>query len=137
MLAAVRPAPHPKARIRALVAAESPIALGGICLLLGTQSDMEVAGTASSGAELIEKAEHLEPDLVIAEASLPGIDGFACASQLRRVMPRLRIVLLTEPDSDVSPSMCREAGADACLSKNQIPEGLLSEIRGLFFARAS
>lgn len=139
MLAFVQSAELPladtRARIRVLVAAKSPISLGGICLLLGTQKDIELVGTADNGSDLLEKAAILKPDLVIAEAGLPRINGFKCASRLRLMIPDARIVLFTEPGARVSPGMCQQAGIDACVSRDRFPEGLLSEIRGIFSAK--
>jgi len=127
-----RPQPAKRKRIRALVSAESIIALGGLCLVLGTQEEIEVVGTAADGVELLEKAVSLQPDLIVSEVSIPRLDGLACASCLRYLMPGVRIILLTGSNGNVSLDECLRSGADACLKRAQIPEGLLSEIRSLF-----
>jgi DNA-binding NarL/FixJ family response regulator len=124
-----------KMPMRVLVAAESPIALGGICLALGTQTDITIVGTASNGVELLERAETLRPDFVVSEVTIPRINGLKCALQLRRVMPAVQIVLLADSDGPVTPDECLESGASSCIRKDQLPEGLVSEVRGLFLAR--
>lgn len=121
--------------MRVLVAAESPIALGGICLALGTQMDISIVGTASNGVELLERAEALRPDFVVSEVTIPRIDGLRCALRLRRMTPIVQIILLADSDDLVTLDECLESGASSCIRKDQLPEGLASEVRGLFLAR--
>jgi DNA-binding NarL/FixJ family response regulator len=120
--------------IRVLVAAESPIALGGICLALGAQTNITIVGTASNGVELLERAEALRPDFVVSEVTIPRINGLKCALRLRRAMPVVQIILV-DSDGLVTLDACLEAGASSCIRKNQLPEGLVSEVRSLVLAR--
>lgn len=128
------PTANGKKPIRVFVTAESPIALGGICLALGTQTDMTIVGTASNGVELLERAEELRPDFVVSEVTIPRISGLKCALRLRRAMPALQIILV-DSDGLVTTDVCLEAGASSCIQKDQLPEGLVSEVRSLFLAR--
>jgi DNA-binding NarL/FixJ family response regulator len=124
-----------KMRMRVLVAAGSPIALGGICLALGTQTDITIVGTASNGVELLERAGALRPDFVVSEVSIPRVNELKCALWLGRVMPVVQIILVADSDSLVTLDECLESGASSCIRKDQLPEGLVSEVRSLFLAR--
>ncbi len=122
----------PKKTIRVLVADDSPVALAAVCSFLETLNAITVVGTALSGYELLQKAEHLEPDLVITDLRMPRMSGLECALHLREILPAVRIVVLTEMEGSFVRQACLESGADACVHKNHMPEDLVLTIRKLF-----
>jgi DNA-binding NarL/FixJ family response regulator len=121
-----------KRTIRILVADDSPVALAAICSFLETLNAITVIGTALSGYELLQKAEQLEPDLVITDLRMPRMSGLECALHLREILPAVRVIVLTEMDGSFVRQACLESGADACVHKNDMPEDLVAAIRKLF-----
>lgn len=122
----------PKKTIRVLAADDSHVALAAICSFLETLSAITVVGTALSGYELLQKAEQLEPDLVITDLRMPRMSGLECALHLREILPAVRVIVLTEMEGSFVRQACLESGADACIYKNDAPEDLARTIRQLF-----
>jgi DNA-binding NarL/FixJ family response regulator len=133
-----RPRQSTKKSIRALAADDSPLALAALCSFLETLSAITVVGTALSGYELLQKAEQLDPDLVITDLRMPRMSGLECALHLREIFPAVRIIVLTEMEGPFVRQACLESGADICLHKSDVPEELALAVRRLFpkvFAR--
>lgn len=58
--------------------------------------DFEVVGVASDGRELIEEAKRLQPDAVVLDISMPGLNGFEAARQIKETVPEAKLVFLTQ-----------------------------------------
>jgi DNA-binding NarL/FixJ family response regulator len=121
-----------KKTIRVVVADDSSVALAAICSFLETLNAITVVGTALSGYELLQKAEQLEPDLVITDLRMPRMSGLECALHLRELLPAVRVIVLTEMEGSFVRHACLESGADACIHKNDVPEDLVRAICQLF-----
>jgi DNA-binding NarL/FixJ family response regulator len=63
---------------------------------------------------------------------MPRMSGLECTLHLRNVLPATRVILLTEMEGPFVRHACREAGADVCLHKSEVPEELALAIRRLF-----
>jgi len=59
------------------------------------QDDMDLVGTASSGTEAVEKAALLQPDVVLMDISMPGLNGFDAAKQMKSCAPRTKVIAVT------------------------------------------
>ncbi len=118
--------------IRVVAADDSPVALAAICSFLETLSAITVVGTALSGYELLQKAEELEPDLVVTDLRMPRMSGLECTLHLRIILPAIKVIVVTEMDGSLARHACLEAGADVCLHKSEVPEELALAIRRLF-----
>ncbi|MBI2858608.1 MAG: response regulator transcription factor [Chloroflexi bacterium] len=102
----------------------------GIAALLSTRN-IEIAGEASSGVEAVEKAASLQPDLVIMDIKMPGKSGLEALREIKSILPKTKIVMLTvsEEDDDLFEAM--RSGADGYMLKNLKAEeffGLLSAL---------
>jgi len=117
--------------IRVLVADDHPIVRGGIVSLLGAADDIEVVGEATDGLEAVRLAASLEPDLVLMDLRMPGIDGDEATSRILAAQPTVRVVVLTTYESDVSILTAIEAGASGYLLKAAPPEEILAGIRSV------
>jgi DNA-binding NarL/FixJ family response regulator len=122
----------PKKSIRVLAADDSPVALAAICSFLETLSAITVVGTALSGYELLQKAEALEPDLVVTDLRMPRMSGLECTLHIRNILPATKVIVVTEMDGSLARHACLEAGADVCLHKSEVPEELALAVRRLF-----
>ncbi len=117
-----------------LVADDHPIVRGGIVALLGAADDIEVVGEAHDGQEAVRLARELEPDLVLMDLRMPGLDGDAATALILAERPATRVVILTTYETDASILTAIEAGASGYLLKaapqEEILEGLRSVARG-------
>ena len=115
-----------------MVADDSAVALAALCNSLEMLLPITVVETAMSGYELLQKAEKLEPDLVICDLRMPRMSGLECALHLREILSSVRIIVVTEMEGPFVRQACLESGADACLYKSEVPEQLAPTIRRLF-----
>ncbi|HXE12922.1 MAG TPA: response regulator transcription factor [Bryobacteraceae bacterium] len=80
-------------RPRVLLADDHVLVVEGLSKLL--QDDMDLVGTASSGTEAVEKAALLQPDVVLMDISMPGLNGFDAAKQMKSCAPRTKVIAVT------------------------------------------
>lgn len=118
--------------IRVVVADDSATALACICRYLEFEGLFEIVGTASDGLRLVQKAGRLRPDLVLTDLSMPLLNGLEATSELRRLFPELRIVVITQLNGLSLREECVKRGADALVEKSQMPEKLMEEVAKLF-----
>ncbi len=103
----------------------------GLARLLDAQPDFQVVGEASDGAEGIEKARALRPDVVLMDLRMPVCDGLEATRQIKRELPGTRVVILTVSEDDQDFLAAIRHGADGYLVKSIRPEALFQELRGL------
>lgn len=118
--------------IRVLVADDSATALAGICRYLELEGLFEIVATASDGLQLVQKALRLRPELVLTDLSMPRLNGFEAATELRRLFPDLRIVIITQLSGLSLKDECLRSGADGLVEKGHMPKKLMEEVRRLF-----
>jgi DNA-binding NarL/FixJ family response regulator len=102
-----------------------------LTLLLETEDDFEVVGTASNGAKAIEAAGELAPDVVLLDLAMPVLDGLKALPGLRRAVPNATIVIFSGFDQDDLVSEAMKIGADAFLEKGASVTSLVSMLREL------
>ena len=119
-------------RIRVIVADDSPTALAAICRYLDSEGLFEVAGTARDGEQLVAEAQRKIPDLVLSDVSMPRMTGLEAATVLRRTLPEVRILIVTQLNGLSLRDECLRCGADGLVEKSQMPEKLLEEVGRLF-----
>lgn len=122
---------HTTGSIRVLVADDHPIVRGGIVAMLEDETGIEVVGEAADGLLAVELAARLEPDLVLMDLRMPGIDGDEATSRILAARPQTRIVVLTTYESDESILTAIEAGASGYLLKAAPQEEILAGIRSV------
>jgi DNA-binding NarL/FixJ family response regulator len=117
--------------IRVLVADDHPIVRGGIVALLSTADDLTVIGEASDGIEAVRLALELEPDVVLMDLRMPGMDGDEATAQILAAKPELRVLILTTYESDASILTAIEAGASGYLLKAAPQDEILAGVRSV------
>ncbi|MDQ3876187.1 MAG: response regulator transcription factor, partial [Actinomycetota bacterium] len=85
----------PDDRIRLLVVDDHAVVRQGLKLFLDLQPDLSVVGEAEDGAEAVEKAAELRPDLVLMDLVMPGTDGVQATRLLRTAVPEAKVLVLT------------------------------------------
>ena len=118
-----------KKTIRVLIADDHSIVRRGIKALLATEKDMQVVGEAENGAEAIEKAASLKPDVVLMDLVMPQMDGIEATRRITTEQPGTKILVLTSfaADDKVFPAV--KAGALGYLLKDSTPDQLLEAVR--------
>lgn len=92
------------------------------------RDDLEVVGTAGDGAEAIEVADRLKPDLVVLDIEMPVLDGISALPRLREVAPGASIVMLSALDRSTYERMARDRGAVGYVEKGLAPAVILDEV---------
>jgi DNA-binding NarL/FixJ family response regulator len=119
-------------KIRVLVADDSRTALRSVCEYLEFEGRFEIVGTASDGLQVVQKAEWLRPQLVLADLSMPQMTGLEAAKELRKSFPELRVLIFTGLNGACLREECLRWGADGMVEKSQMPEALMEEVSRLF-----
>lgn len=115
--------------IRILIADDHEIVRAGFTQFITEQGDMEVAGEAASGDEVIAKVRAGEYDVVLLDISMPDKNGIDCLRIIRQSKPDLPILILSGyPEEHYAVNMLR-SGASGYISKNAPPEELIRAIR--------
>lgn len=115
--------------IRVLIADDHPLMLEGLDHLIGSQEDMEVVAKATSGQEAVELAREMDPDVVLMDIRMPGLDGVEATRRIRYENPRIRVLILTVCEDDASVFSAVKAGACGYMLKDVKTDVLLEAIR--------
>jgi NarL family two-component system response regulator LiaR len=115
--------------IRVLLVDDHAVVREGLRNFLALQDGLEIVGEASDGNEAIEQAQRHEPDVILMDLVMPGLDGIGAMRQLRARSPDSRVIVLTSflEDERVLPAI--QAGAAGYLLKNVEPAELARAIR--------
>jgi len=114
-------------RPRLLLADDHKIVLEGLRGIL--DQEFEVVGAVEDGRTLVAEADRLRPDVVVADISMPGLNGMDAARQIKKMDAQIKIVFLTM-HADVSyASGAFDAGASGFVLKHSAPQELITAIR--------
>jgi NarL family two-component system response regulator YdfI len=117
------------APIRVLIADDHLVVRTGLRLMLATSDDFALVGEAADGAEAVELAERLQPDVMLMDLRMPGMDGLEAIARIRKHSPQLPIVILTTYNEDALMIRGLQAGACSYLLKDCTLETLLQALR--------
>jgi DNA-binding NarL/FixJ family response regulator len=115
--------------IRVLIADDHAVVRQGLRTFLDLQEDIEVVAEASDGAEALDAAERVAPDVVLIDLVMPGVDGIEAIRRLRERAPDARAIVLSSfvDDDKLFPAV--RAGAAGYLLKDVQPQELVEAIR--------
>jgi len=114
---------------RIMIVDDHAILRMGLSSLLGTKKDLLVVGDAASGETAIRKALRLQPDVVLMDLMMPGMDGVETTRRLLDALPKTRILILTTFGTADGISRALEAGACGAIMKNIPFDALVTAIR--------
>ncbi len=116
-------------RISILIADDHALVRQGVRAFLDTQPDLEVLGEAENGAQAVEMAANLVPDVVLMDLVMPGMDGVEATRLIKRASPRTQVVMLTSYHEDEHIFPAIRAGALSYVLKDLSPRELADVVR--------
>jgi len=116
-----------EAQVRVLIVDDQAPFRGAAKRVVGMTAGFEVVGEATTGEEAVEMAAALEPDLVLMDINLPGINGIEAVRRIRAARPVLAFLLSTYAEADL-PADARTCGASAYINKERFAPQLLSAL---------
>lgn len=116
-------------RIRILIADDHPVFRYGLRALLQAEPETEVVGEAMSGDEVIALAASLQPDVILMDLNMPGINGIEATRRILATNPHMNILVLTMFDDDDSVFAAMRAGARGYLLKGAEGDETVRAIR--------
>lgn len=116
-------------RIQILIVDDHPVVRDGLVAILNTQPDFEISGEAASGEEALGLFQGRQPDVVLLDLEMPGMDGVEVIQRLREIRPEVKIVVFTAFDTDERILSALQAGAKGYLLKGAPRAELFEAIR--------
>jgi PAS domain S-box-containing protein len=116
--------------LRVLFADDHKVMREGLIRLVSSQPDIQVAGEAANGREVVEFAQQLRPDVIVMDISMPEMDGIEATRRIKAEMPEVRIVGLSMFEDKNSAQGIINAGADCFVPKTASSAELLKAIYG-------
>jgi DNA-binding NarL/FixJ family response regulator len=114
--------------LRVLIADDIASIRKSVRSILEEDPRLEVCGEAENGAQAIKQAEQLKPDVVILNITMPVLNGYEAAREIRAKMPEAAIVILSSHADRCFIAQAKQAGANAYVTKSQAADKLLSAV---------
>lgn len=102
-----------------------------LTVLLEVEDDFDVVGAVRDGAEAIDRAAELQPDFILLDIAMPGMDGIAALPELRRLLPEARIVVFSAFEEQELAERAIGHGADVYIEKGTSVTDLVDRLRAL------
>ncbi|MBZ0316121.1 MAG: DNA-binding response regulator [Chloroflexi bacterium] len=115
--------------IRVLIADDHAVVRQGLKMFLSLNSDFEIIGEATNGAEALRMAHQLNPDVVLMDLLMPEMDGITATAAIRRELPDTEVIALTSVLEDKSVTGAIRAGAIGYLLKDTESDELIRAIK--------
>src|SRR3712207_5326254 len=123
-------------RTRCLVVDDHSVVRQGLNLLLGGIDDLEIVGEVANGEEALQAVEDLQPEVVLMDVRLPGIDGVSAVKRIHETSPGVKFVIFSAYGDKRLLSDAIAAGARGYVMKGSPPEDLVRAIRTVAEGRA-
>jgi two-component system response regulator DegU len=124
-------------KLRVLLADDHPLMIAGIRGALESQSDIEIVGEATSGAQVLPLIAAANPNLVLLDVRMPELDGLSCLRRIRERYPDVRVVMLSVSSDREQVAQALAEGASAYIVKSidtaDLPSAIRQTVSGAFF----
>src|SRR6266566_656725 len=118
-----------KPKIRIVVADDHPIFRDGLCRLLALEEDFEVVAQAQDGRQVLDVLQQFEPDILLLDLKMPGLDGLATLQRLQIAKNKTRVIVLTASDDKNEFVQAMKLGTSGIVLKQTATELLIKSIR--------
>ncbi len=115
--------------INVLIVDDLPMVRRGLRMQLLLEPDIEVVGEAASGEEALARVQQLQPDVVLMDVKMPGMDGLRATRVMQAITPLSAVVILSLYDDTRLKAEAQAAGAAAFVGKHEGIDLLLTAIR--------
>ncbi len=124
--------PEQAERLRVLVCDDHALFRRGLQMVLDQEEDLELVGEASDGVEVVERAQELMPDVILMDVRMPKRSGIEAATEIKDVLPHVKILMLTISDEEADLYEAIKAGASGYLLKEIPIEEVADAIRSVW-----
>jgi DNA-binding NarL/FixJ family response regulator len=118
-----------RSKIRIVVADDHPIFRDGLCKLLALEEDFEVVAQAQDGRQVLDVLQQHEPDILLLDLKMPGLDGLATLQRLQVAKNKTRVIVLTASDDKNEFVQAMKLGTSGIVLKQTATELLIKSIR--------
>ena len=119
------------AKIRVALADDHHLIRSGLKLLLGSDDSLEIVGEASDGTAALQLTEALQPDILVLDLSMPGMDGMECLREIKRRGLATRVIVLTMYEDENYILEAMMAGASGYVQKSSVDTELFQAIQNV------
>jgi DNA-binding NarL/FixJ family response regulator len=123
---AVAAAPGP---VKVLIADDHPIVREGLRRLLSLEDDVEIVGEAGDGEATVSMVDRLDPDIVLLDIRMPGMDGFGALQKLQRLGKKTRVIVLTASEDKNEYVQAMKLGCSGIVLKQTAADLIIKSIR--------
>jgi DNA-binding NarL/FixJ family response regulator len=120
--------PNKDGRIRVVVADDHPVVRGMVRSTLQQHPHFEVCGEAENGAEAIEGVKRVRPDVVVLNVTMPLVNGFQAAREIKKQIPETAIVILSSHADKYFVEEAKKIGVRAYVPKSKISQALVEAL---------
>ena len=117
--------------LRVLIADDHPLFRHGIAALLQAATGFAIVGEATSGEEAVALAEQAQPDVILMDIHMPGLNGIEATRRILHTSPHIRILIVTMSEDDASMFAAMRAGARGYVLKDAQKEDMLRALRAV------
>jgi DNA-binding NarL/FixJ family response regulator len=117
--------------VRILLADDHEIVREGVRAMIQRQPGWEICGEAATGREAVAQAEKLKPDIVIMDVGMPELNGLDATRQIRRVLPKVEVLIFTANETEEIVRQVFQAGARGYLLKTEASKHLMPALEML------
>jgi NarL family two-component system response regulator YdfI len=120
---------HMSTMIRVMTVDDHPLVREGLRFMLATSDDLVLVGDAADGGTALQRISEAQPDVVLLDIRMPGMDGLETLAHIRKTWPQIAVLILTTYDEDELMMRGLQAGASGYLLKESPLETLFNAIR--------
>jgi DNA-binding NarL/FixJ family response regulator len=115
--------------IRVLISDDHPLVREGLRRLLGLENDLEIVGEAGDGESTVALVEKLDPDIVLLDLRMPGMDGFGALQRIQKLGKRPKVIVLTASEDKNEFVQAMKMGCSGIVLKQTASELIVKSIR--------
>lgn len=115
-------------RVRVLVADDHPVIRRMVRSVLQEHPNFEVCGEAMDGAQAVEEAKKMKPDVVVLNVTMPVMNGFEAAREIKAILPQSAIVILSQKADLEFVQQAKKIGVRAYVAKSRAGEALVKAV---------